>query len=89
VSGIVSTAGSRSPPPRSSSSFCQSFGWIIVLAGESARTVTALLRRFLTFIFGGEKRFLTPFPPVTPFPPLLLDARPKFFTQRGLLFRSE
>jgi hypothetical protein len=29
--------------------------------GEIARTVTALLRRFLTFIFGGEKRFLTPF----------------------------
>ena len=33
----------------------------MALAGEIAGTVTALLRRFLTFIFGGEKRFLTPF----------------------------
>ena len=29
----------------------------MALAGETARTVTALLRRFLTFIFVGEKRF--------------------------------
>src|SRR5271157_2701603 len=35
----------------------------MALAGEIAGTVTALLRRFLTFIFGGEKRFLTPFHP--------------------------
>jgi len=30
----------------------------MALAGEAARTVTARLRRFLTFIFGGEKRYL-------------------------------
>ncbi len=35
----------------------------MALAGETAGTVTALLRRFLTFIFGGEKRLLTPFHP--------------------------
>jgi hypothetical protein len=40
----------------------------MALAGETARTLTALLRRFLTFIFGGERRFLTRFPPDT-FPP--------------------
>jgi hypothetical protein len=30
----------------------------MALAGETAGTVTVLLRWFLTFILGGEKRFL-------------------------------
>jgi hypothetical protein len=34
----------------------------MALAGEIGGTVTALLRQFLTFVFGREKRFLTPFP---------------------------
>jgi hypothetical protein len=35
----------------------------MALAGETAGTVTALLRRFLTFILGGEQPLLTPFHP--------------------------
>ena len=41
--------------------FAKVFAGFIALVGEIAGTVTALLRRFLTFILGREKRYLTPF----------------------------